>query len=82
MAKHVMTIRAYARKVELGGGFRGIVEDHRNGARAESDILPVYEEARNWAMREAHARMGEAPYRRCSINAGTAGRAYRANIWA
>lgn len=82
MGQCVMTIRAYARKAELGGGFRGLVLDRRDGSQIESDVLQTYEEARNWAIRESHARMGQTPYRRCSVNAGTAGRAYRANIWA
>lgn len=83
MAKHVLTCRAYTRKPEMGGGFRGRVIDHRNGdASVESDVLPTYEQARNWAMAQAHKMMGDRPYRRCSINAGSAGRSYRANIWA
>jgi hypothetical protein len=83
MAKHVLTLRAYARKKELGGGFRARVIDHENrDAVIESDVLPTYESARNWAMQRGHQIMGARPYRRCSINAGTAGSAYRANIWA
>lgn len=79
---HALSIRAFARKQELGGGFRAVVVDHRHGgARHESDVLPTYESARNWGMSTAHRLMGDTPYRRASVNAGTAGRRYMANIW-
>jgi hypothetical protein len=78
-----MTLRAYARKDEMGGGFRAVVVDRRNGnARYESDVLPTYESARNWAMSTAHRLMGDTPYRRASVNNKRSGRRYDANIWA
>ena len=80
--QHVLTLRAYARKAEMGGGFRGSVIDHRTTARVESDVLSTYEHARDWTIKTAASIMGETPYRRASINTGSAGRLYRANIWA
>lgn len=76
-----LSLRAYERKSELGGGFRGVVVRHADKARFESDVLETYEAARDWAIREADRLMGSTPYRRASVNAGTAGRSYRANIW-
>lgn len=82
--QHVLTLRAYARKSEMGGGFRGSVIDHRatTPTRVESDVLSTYEQARDWTIRTAANLMGDTPYRRASINSGSAGRLYRANIWA
>lgn len=77
----VMSIKAYERKPELGGGFRGAVI--ANSQRiAESEILPTLEAAKVWAQSEAHRRMGSRPYRRAHVAKRFTGGSYIANIWA
>lgn len=77
----VMCIKAYARKQELGGGFRGAVI--ANGERiAESEILPTLEAAKVWAQSEAHRLMAARPYRRAHVARRFTGGSYVANIWA
>ena len=75
-----MTLRAYPRKEEVGGGFRAVVIMRSNAERFESPVLETYEAARHWSQLEAHNRMGSRPYRRASV-AGRRG-SYYANIWA
>lgn len=79
--EHVMTLRAYARKEELGGGYRGAVVLQPTKERIESPVLSTYEAARHWAQTEAHARMAGRPYRRSHV-AGRTKESYYANVWA
>lgn len=79
--QHCLTIKAYERKPELGGGFRGVV---LNGSEsvAESDVLPTLEAAKLWAQSKAHSIMGSRPYRRAHVARRYTGGKYIANIWA
>ncbi len=77
---HVMTIKAYPRKAELGGGFRGALIRHPSGERVESPVLASYEAARHWAQLESHNQMGGRPYRRAYLSGRK--HSYQANIWA
>jgi len=55
---HVLTVQAYERKTELGGGFRGVVLDKRSQEKTESPIFPTMAEARYWAKSLAFKVMG------------------------
>ncbi len=55
---NVLSLKAYERKEELGGGFRARVFRPADKAVFESDVLPTYEQARDWAIREAHKADG------------------------
>ena len=80
---HVMTIKAYERKLELGGGFRGVVIDcKQKRIIRESEVLPSYESARHFAQSEAHKLMGDRPYKRAYVSRSFVGNKYVANIWA
>ena len=80
--EHVMTIKAFERKIELGGGFRGIVVNLATREKYESGILPTHEDAKFYAQKTAHDLMAGKPYRRCSIARRFCGNRYIANIWA
>jgi hypothetical protein len=60
--RHILTATAFERKVELGGGFRGIVLDRRTKARHESDVLPTLDAARHWARVKVAAIMGDSAW--------------------
>lgn len=78
----VLTIKAYERKAELGGGFRGRVYRPADKAVFESDVLPSLDAAKFWAQTEAHKLMGSRPYRRAHVAKRFTGGSYQANIWA
>lgn len=79
---HVLTIRAYERKPELGGGFRAVVVRHADKQRFESDVLPDRESAMYWAQSQAHEMMVGRPYRRASLAKRFRRGVYEASIWA
>lgn len=59
---HVLTAKAYERKAELGGGFRGTVYDRRTKTLIQSDVFTSRDDARNWAKREVFKIMGDKPW--------------------
>lgn len=87
--QHVLSLKAYERKSELGGGFRARVVWRMNNAVVppqhyatvyESEILDTFDQAKSWAMQTAAKIMGDRPYRRCYIKSPR--NLYRANVWA
>lgn len=78
---YTLHLKAFSRKPELGGGFRGVVTDNRDKQRYESEVLQTYEEARFFVQDTAHKLMKGQVYRRCAVNAGTAGKRYEAFIY-
>lgn len=80
--EHVLTIKAFERKIELGGGFRAVVVDLRTRDSFKSDVLADQQSAMFWAQKKAHEIMGSRPYRRASIARRFVGNKYVANIWA
>lgn len=85
---HVMTIRAYERKTELGGGFRAVASVRPDGLafglrNEESGVIDTFEAARFEAQSIAHRQMNGRTYQRAYI----AQRRHRmhpkyiANIW-
>ena len=80
--EHVMTIKAYERKAELGGGYRARVIRKSDKALFESDVLPTSNAARNWAQVKAHQLMNGQYYKRAYVSRRFTGGSYVANIWA
>lgn len=79
---HEMTIKAYPRKPEFGGGFNASIRRECNGEKIKGPGFANYEAARNWVITEAHRLMAGRNYRRASIRARVQGVVYTANIWA
>lgn len=80
-----LVLRAFPFKPEYGPGFGARVFDcEAKQSYLAPDRFATYEEARNWAIAEAHRMMGSRPYRRCSVKQSKASqnRFYVANIWA
>ena len=78
--KAVLFLKAYERKLEMGGGFRGaVIRDKQRFA--ESPVLPTLEAAKSWVQIEAHRIMGDTPYRRAHVAKRFTGGSYQAHIW-
>lgn len=54
--------RAYERKAELGGGFRGVAFNPKTKERRESDVRETLQQARNDAKRMVHDMLGAETY--------------------
>lgn len=53
---------AFERKATLGGGFRAVVVDKRNGQRHESEVLGERSAAVNWVRRKVCDLMGDSAW--------------------
>lgn len=58
------TARAYQRRADLGGGFRGLAILAATKERREGDVRQTLAEARNDAKRHAYNMLGAARYSR------------------
>lgn len=77
--KHVATIKVYAIKDELGGGFRAVYRNHETEERVESDVFTTMAEGRFWAKTQAHNRHTSEGYK---FGYGRPSKTlYRVNIW-
>ena len=75
-------LKAYRRKDEMGGGWRGVVVDCAAKRRvASSEVLATREEARDFAKIAAHELMGGRPYRLANVYARYCGGGYRSHLW-
>jgi len=72
-----MTLEAYERKEELGGGWRAVVHNHMTKISVKSPVLPTKEAARHWAKEAAHKEMNGAPYTLAHMY----GKNYKSNLW-
>lgn len=75
-----MQIRAYPRRDEDGGGFRGVCVLIETKERIESPVFETFDQAKFWAQNEAHKRMNGRHYNRAYIRKPR--NYYTANIWA
>lgn len=83
--QHVMTIKAFQRKPELGGGFVAVARVRPEGValglreeRVEADSL---DKARYEAQMIAHRQLAGRPYQRSALARRFVGNQYVANIW-
>ena len=76
----VLFLKAYERKLEMGGGFRGAVIKDKTRV-AESPIFDTLDAAKFWVQNEAHKMMNGIPYRRAYVSKRFTGGSYQARIW-
>lgn len=77
---HTLTLIAFPRKEELGGGYRGKVADRRTSPSTihESEVLPTREAATHWVKAKAHELLAGTFYQLAPMREPDG---YRANVW-
>lgn len=78
MSIHRATLRAYEIKEELGGGFRGMVTDHKTKTTYKSEVLPTLDAARYWAKAKGDEIADGAFYQLAPLRRRGA---YLSNLW-